>query len=314
MTEISPNKLLDSLFDGLYCVDTKRRIVYWNKAAERITGYPAAEVIGSCCSDNILEHIDNCGRELCKEDCPLAATMRDGKPREVTVMAHHKSGYRIPVQIRTSPVTDDEGNVVGVVEIFNDNANEVQILQELERLKHEAFMDQLTEVGNRRYCEMALDSMIFEWRVHAIPFGLLFLDVDRFKVVNDRWGHKTGDDVLVMVAKSIRNVVRGLDIVARWGGEEFVVILPQANIASLASMAERIRTTVEQSFIMQGKDRIGVTVSVGGAVVSDGESAESIVAKADAEMYRCKKNGRNRVSMWEGPKAAGEGLKRARVA
>ncbi|MBJ6727395.1 sensor domain-containing diguanylate cyclase [Geomesophilobacter sediminis] len=297
MTDISANALLDSLFDGVYCVDEERRIIYWNKAAERITGYTASEVIGSRCSDNILRHIDNCGNELCIGMCPLFATLQDGKSREAAVYAHHKAGHRVPVQVRTAPILDENGVMTSVVEIFTDNANQVQMVQELEKLRRDAFNDPLTGVGNRRYGEIALDSMTYEWRMHSVAFGLLFVDVDHFKKVNDRWGHDVGDEVLKMVAQTIRNVVRGLDIVARWGGEEFIVIVPQATPEILSSLGERIRATVQHCFIMKGAEKVEVTVSIGGAVASDDDSPASIVGKADAQMYYSKRHGRSRVTI-----------------
>ena len=101
MMTISGDKLLDSLFDGVYFVDLDRRITYWNAGAERISGYLRSEVVGSCCADNLLRHIDTEGHKLCQDGCPLAATMRDGKTRESSVYLHHKFGHRVPVLVRT---------------------------------------------------------------------------------------------------------------------------------------------------------------------------------------------------------------------
>jgi diguanylate cyclase (GGDEF)-like protein/PAS domain S-box-containing protein len=297
MTGISSDKLLDSLFDGLYYVDHNRRISYWNKAAERITGYTSEEVTGSFCADNILRHIAYDGKELCNCDCPLAATLLDGKVREVGVMVHHKHGYRLPVLVRTAPVRDDFGAIIGAVEIFTDNSNAMQILEAFEKLKQDILVDPLTGIGNRRYGEISLDSITYEWHTHGIPFGVLFLDIDNFKYVNDNFGHNTGDEVLTMVAKSMVNVVRKFDMVSRWGGEEFIAILPGANLETLDLVAERIRVTVEQSFLMRGDFKLNVTVSIGGTMAEVGNAAADTVARADDLMYLSKKNGRNLVSI-----------------
>jgi len=296
MTHISGEKVLDSLFDGVYFVDINRRITYWNAAAERISGYSKEAVIGSCCADNLLRHIDCNGRELCRDGCPLAATITDGKARESSVFLHHAQGHRVPVSVRTSPVRDDDGTIIGAVEIFCDNSNSLQILHEFERLKQDAYLDPLTSVGNRRYGEMTLEIRMFEMKTHDIPVGVLFLDIDHFKHVNDQHGHKTGDDVLAMVAKSISYSLRKMDVVARWGGEEFVVILPGASPVIIKSVAERIRVLIEYSFIHVGDDKLSVTVSIGATMSRMDDTGASIVNRADKHMYLSKSRGRNRAT------------------
>lgn len=296
MNNLTSDKLLDSLFDGVYYVDTNRQIKYWNAAAERISGFSGAEVIGHCCADNLLRHIDANGRELCLDGCPLAATILDGKIRESSVFLHHKLGHRVPVAVRTSPVRDDQGTIIGAVEIFSDNSSSLQILQEFEKLKHDAYLDALTGVGNRRYGEMTLATRIFNLQTHQIPFGVLFLDVDHFKIFNDRFGHRIGDEVLVMVSNSIALSLRKMDVVARWGGEEFVVILPGASCLVAKSVAERIRILIENSFIMSGDEKLSVTVSIGATVSRKDDSVDTIVNRADSLMYISKSAGRNRVT------------------
>jgi diguanylate cyclase (GGDEF)-like protein/PAS domain S-box-containing protein len=296
MDPISGDKILDSLFDGVYFVDTQRRITYWNAAAERISGYSREEVLGSSCADNMLRHVDGGGCEMCDSSCPIAGTMKDGQARETPIFLHHRLGHRVPVSVRTTAVYDDQGVLAGAVEIFSDNSSSLQIMQEYEQLKQDAFMDPLTGIGNRRYGEMTLSTRMFDLQTHGIPFGLLFLDIDRFKLFNDSYGHKTGDDVLVMVAKTIALALRKIDVVARWGGEEFVVILPGANRVVIMSVAERIRMLIEKSFIMVGADRLTVTVSLGATLSEPDDSVKTVVSRADRHMYRSKEEGRNRVT------------------
>ncbi len=102
-------EMLDNLSEGIYFVDANRRITYWNKAAETITGRTAAQVIGFKCADNILAHVDAKGTQLCAAGCPLASTMTDGVPRQVSAYMLHKKGYRVPVNIRVNPIRDERG-------------------------------------------------------------------------------------------------------------------------------------------------------------------------------------------------------------
>ena len=119
------------------------------------------------------------------------------------------------------------------------------------------------------------------------------MDIDHFKLFNDTYGHKTGDDVLVMVGKSISVLLRKMDVIARWGGEEFVVILPGASKVVVQSVSERIRFLIEKSFIMLGDNKLNVTVSIGAAMCREDDTVESIVSRADQLMYLSKAGGRN---------------------
>jgi diguanylate cyclase (GGDEF)-like protein/PAS domain S-box-containing protein len=296
MNEISHENLLESLFDGVYYVDRNRKITVWNAAAERITGFTKAEVLGHCCADNILRHIDEQGHELCVEGCPLAACMQDGKVRETTIYLHHKQGHRVPATVRVSPVRDAAGGIIGCVEVFSDNSSAQQIIHELESLKKEVYLDSLTGVGNRRYAEMILKTRFYEWQTHGVPYGVIFLDIDYFKRFNDTYGHKTGDEVLTMVSKTMTNLLRRMDAVARWGGEEFVVILQNINGAFLKDAAERLRIFIERSFLMVAETPLTVTASLGVTLVCPTDTQESVVARADQLMYASKTAGRNRVT------------------
>jgi len=296
MDSISSAKILDSLFDGVYMVDTDRRITYWNASAERISGYSRADVAGCHCAETLLRHIGTEGCELCTEGCPLAATLLDGEVRETMVFLHHRLGHRVPVSVRTSPVRDESGAIVGAVEIFNDRGTSLRILQEYERLKQEAFLDPLTEIGNRRYGEMCLSTRMHDMQANDIPFGVLFMDIDHFKRFNDRYGHKAGDDVLVMVANSIASSLRQSDVAVRWGGEEFLVIVSGATVEVVGVVAQRVRLLIENSFIMAGSEKLHTTVSIGATAVQAGDTIDIMVGRADRLMYLSKEGGRNRVT------------------
>lgn len=296
MHTLSSDKLLESLFDGVYYVDLDRKITVWNAAAERITGFLRTEVRGSCCADNVLRHMDEAGNELCNTGCPLAASMQDGQLREANVYLHHKQGHRVPVTVRISPVRDADGTIVGGIEVFSDNSSALQILGELESLKKEVYLDRLTGVGNRRYGEMILETRLFEWRSHGVPCGVIFLDIDHFKRFNDLYGHRIGDEVLTLVGKTITNLLRRMDVVARWGGEEFVIILQNVTPDYLQLAAERVRRFIERSFLMVDGEELSVTASLGATVVRGDDTFETIVDRADKLMYESKNKGRNKLT------------------
>ncbi|MBN2467078.1 MAG: diguanylate cyclase [Deltaproteobacteria bacterium] len=289
--------LLDNIYDGVYCVDRQRVITYWNKAAERITGYSASEVIGKGCFDNILIHLNDEGVNLCLEGCPLVQAMEDGHPRSAEVYLHHKEGHRLPVVIRVAPIQDAKGRIAGAVEVFSDNSAKVSLAQRLQDLQSMAFHDSLTNVANRRFIEQTVASRIDEYQRYGWPVGILFIDVDNFKAINDTDGHDTGDRVLQMVAKTIQGNLRPFDILGRWGGEEFVAVIVNVNQEKLHSLAERVRSLVEHSSLHSGSRAVGVTVSIGATLANADDSMATLVKRADRLMYQSKAAGKNRVSL-----------------
>lgn len=163
----------------------------------------------------------------------------------------------------------------------------------MERLRKEVLTDPLTGVGNRRYAGISLERLGAVMNTNGGRFGALFADIDHFKRVNDRWGHLVGDDILAMVAQTLKNTVRPLDTVCRWGGEEFVILIPNATPEDLCRMARRLRTMVKQSWIEQNGQRIAVTISVGGAVADQGEDPANVIDRADQQNYLSKERGRD---------------------
>ncbi len=289
--------LLDNLFDGVYYVDKKRIITFWNKAAERLTGFSQSEVLGKSCADNILQHIDLNGREMCKEGCPLHDTISDGQMREAILFLHHKQGHRVPVYIRISPIIDTNGNIIGGIEVFSDNSRSLPMLKELEQLKKEAYLDPLLQIGNRRYAEITFQSRRFELNAFDVPLGVILLDIDYFKKVNDTHGHSFGDEILLMVCRSIAGVLRQLDSQIRWGGDEFLILLPNVTKEGLQAIAERIQVFVERSFIMVESKKVAVTVSLGVTFAQKHDSLDSTVARADLLLYESKRNGKNKITI-----------------
>lgn len=289
-------KLLDNLYDGVYFVDKDRKITYCNKGAERITGYSADEVVGRHCFDNILMHTDREGKSLCHGVCPLATCISGNRERNDDIYLKHKDGYRVRVNVRVSPLISDNGEVVGGVEIFTEANPASAALERLAELERLAYLDPLTGLANRRYAEITLHARIDELQRYGWLFGVIFIDIDNFKTVNDRYGHERGDEVLKMVAKTLQNSVRSFDVVSRWGGEEYIAIIANVEGEELRATANRCRALVERSF-MPAVPGLRITISVGATLVQQDDTVETVVKRADGFMYQSKKAGRNCVTM-----------------
>ena len=284
----------DNMPIAAYFVDKNRKITYWNQAAETISGFPATDVIGSHCFDNLLMHIDETGKHLCHGPCPLALTIQDGNPRTAEVFLHHKSGHRVPVRIYTSPLLDNHNTIIGGVEIFTDMSDYSRLLDKLRQLENIAMFDDLTGLPNRLHIKTELDIRFHEMARYGTSFAVLFIDIDNFKDFNDRYGHHIGDQILKTVAATLNASSRPFDIFARWGGEEFVGILKILDPETLKVIAERYRRLIKNSSIHFQDHMIGITVSIGGTIATMTDTIESVVDRADRLMYKSKQNGRDR--------------------
>jgi diguanylate cyclase (GGDEF)-like protein len=166
---------------------------------------------------------------LCGKLCPLLATIRDGRHREAHAFLRHKDGHRKPVCVRAAPLRDEGATIIGAVETFHDDSAVVDTRRHAQELERASMRDSLTGVGNRRLGEVVLDGHLQQHRRLERPFGVLFIDIDRFKNVNDTFGHETGDDALRVVAHTLAATSRNQDQVIRWGGEEFLVLIADAD-------------------------------------------------------------------------------------
>ncbi len=291
--------ILDHLADGVYFVDTQRVISYWNRGAEALTGYAASEVIGRPCHDNILTHCTSDGVCLCRAGCPLAATIQDGATREALVYLRHRDGHRVPVMVRAAPLHDTSGQIVGAVESFSDATRLHEAERQAERSRKLSLLDPLTKMANRRALEGAIASRLAECAVVGGHVGLIIVDIDHFKQINDRLGHEVGDRVIRMVAMSMRSTTRRGDVVGRWGGDELAAVLEQVTQCDLEMLAGRMRIMVEHSFIDPGgadPKSLHATISLGLAISGPSPtSAAELFRHADESLYAAKRAGRNRI-------------------
>lgn len=295
--------LLQNIDEGIYFVDTHHNVIFWNKAAERITGFSAQDMLGKNCADNTLNHVNDAGDKLCVCGCPLHQTLFDHKSRSSQMYLHHKNGHRVRISNKISPIFKD-GKIIGAVELFKEISDSNRTKREsegdkysLEELKLMALYDPLTKIPNRRYIQSFIDSKILEYRNLDIHFGVLFMDIDNFRDFNNQYGHDTGDEVLQMAAKTFSNSIRKSDIIGRWGGEEFIGVFTAITQDALYSVGEKIRMLIENSIIRKCDKNLNITISVGGTMIQPGDDANSIIKRADAQMYISKKNGKNQVNI-----------------
>jgi diguanylate cyclase (GGDEF)-like protein/PAS domain S-box-containing protein len=265
-------------------------VVHVNRAFERITGYRPDEVIGRNC--RFLQRDDRDQPDLER----LREAVATGAEASVLLRNYQKDGTLFWNNIRISPLRDDSGVVTHFVGIQSDVTELKQYEAELE---YRANYDGLTGLANKNLLNDRVEHAIsFTDRTHR-KFALLYLDLDRFKVINDSLGHASGDVLLRTIALRLRACVRESDTVARLGGDEFAVVLHDVeNVGWIASVAQKILTEVDQPVPIDGRD-VFTSASIGVCVFpDDGDDRDALLKHADTAMYRAKHAGRNQVCFY----------------
>lgn len=295
MKESFYQDLIENLYDGVYFVDRDRKITYWNKGAETLTGYSSTNALGKSCHDKFLAHVNDEGVNLCNAGCPLKAAIENGNSTEAEIYLHHRDGHRVPVTVKVFPLFDDDGSITGAVEIFSDNSTHVANKRRIDELQELALLDPLTQIGNRRYLEMTLESKLAESARYNNHIAVFFIDIDDFKQINDTYGHDTGDEALRIAARTLNAVIRPMDALGRWGGEEFIAAASNINKEAMKAIAERFRTFIAGSSVRIGDEKLPFTVTIGATIAKPGDDLGSVVKRADELMYEGKEKGKNRV-------------------
>jgi diguanylate cyclase (GGDEF)-like protein/PAS domain S-box-containing protein len=298
MLDESLRGVLDAVSDGVYVTTGEREIVFWSKGAERITGYSSDEVLGKHCHDNILVHTDVLGKNLCFDGCPLLKCIETGERQEAKeVFLKRKDGERVAVYVKASVLqVGDERYGVEIFGEFESVAGST-LAEKLKQLSDVSIVDQLTGLYNRRYIDTILEQHYGLFKRHFQRFGVVMIDVDQFKNINDNFGHLAGDEALKFVASVIQRSLRSMDSLARFGGDEFIIVCPLIELEGVEKLSERIVELVHHS-VMSSQynptNAIEVSVSVGGSMVDyKDKSASDVIARANEALCRVKRDGGN---------------------
>lgn len=280
--------------NGIVISDARRRslpIVYVNPAFERITGYKKEEVLGK--SPMFLH-----GRDSDQEGL---SEVRDAVRRSNTANAvirnYRKDGELFWNDLRVSPITGPDGSVTHYVGIVTDVSERVAYEQALE---YQASHDALTGTFNRHMVDSLLKNAIAQARRHNRTVAVVYIDLDNFKLINDSLGHVYGDELLKQVSQRLHRSIRNGDVLARQGGDEFIVILPDmARQGDVSVVTRKILDNMVQAFDVKGQE-VTVTVSVGvSSFPKDGDDPGALLMNADAAMYQGKARGKSQVQFFD---------------
>ena len=269
-------------------VNKDRVIIRANKKFTTLFGYLNSEILGK--QTVVLTPT----KEKFLEYAKHFTQTKDGIIKSEELEYKKKDGTIFWVKLEGNPINQQKEELF-ILWSFLDVDKEVRYREELKLL---ASTDPMTKLLNRRFFAEMADTMIELARREELDVSLLMLDIDKFKNVNDTYGHQVGDEVIVLFAQTIQKMTRMSDVLCRWGGEEFVVLLPKTHREGALVIAEKIREAVASLRInIEGSSALKFTVSIGVSQMNflNDESLESTIQRADKALYRAKESGRNRV-------------------
>jgi diguanylate cyclase (GGDEF)-like protein/PAS domain S-box-containing protein len=281
---------LNSIGDAVLSTDIAGNVTYLNSVAEAMTGWQKADAIGKPLRE-VFNIIDGATRE--PSENPMAMAVRQNKTVSLTenCILIRRDGYESPIEDSAAPIHDRSGEITGAVIVFHD----VSVARQMSlQLAHLAQHDSLTDLPNRLLLNDRLQQAITMARRHKYRIAVLFLDLDRFKHINDSLGHVLGDQLLQAVGARLERSIRESDTVGRQGGDEFVVVLSELDSTEHASIgAAKLLAALTMPYHIGSNDLI-VPVSIGISIYpDDGEDAETLISNADTAMYQAKESGRN---------------------
>jgi diguanylate cyclase (GGDEF)-like protein/PAS domain S-box-containing protein len=281
---------LNSIGDAVLCTDISGNITYLNLVAETMTGWSREEAIGKPLAE-IFRIIDGSTRKTARDPMEMAVEQNRTVGLTVNCVLIRRDGYESAIEDSAAPIHDRVGRVTGAVIVFHDVSAARAMSSQM---THSAQHDPVTNLPNRLLLSDRITQTIALAHRQNRPIAVIFLDLDRFKYINDSLGHAVGDKLLQSVSSRLLANVRGSDTVSRLGGDEFVLLLSEITCPEdAATSAKRILLSLNAPHFIAGQDLI-VNGSMGISVYpEDGEDAETLIKNADTAMYHAKESGRN---------------------
>ncbi len=277
--------VVNSIADPILVIDASSyKIILSNQAANETYPQKGRTAEMTCYQ---MTHSRGTPCDSIDETCPVKVVLATKKVSRVVHKHYAKNGSSLYVELVATPILDDNGNVIQVIEAHRDISHHMELEQELKQL---ASIDKLTQAYNRTKFDDELQKQVTNAKRYGISLGIVMFDIDHFKQVNDIYGHDIGDKVLIEIVQLVKQNIRSNDFLARWGGEEFMILIPQTNEVSLRVMMENLRHRVEEHpFSGVGT----VTASFGATLICEEDTGESLTKRVDTALYQSKTDGRN---------------------
>lgn len=276
----------DNLQIGLYVTDRQRRIVFWNREAERITGYMRHEVLGRVCRDGMLVHRDEEAHALCTGECPLMKAMRDGAAHDTNIYLHHKAGHRVPVRVRVFPVRDGNGAIIGAAETFEEEAMLPLSVRRQAQLAAHGCLDGATGLPNRAIVQSHLRESLSLFTEHHLPFGVLAIEVEEVQQFELKHSREALNAILHVLARSITHLLGPDSFLGHWTEHQFLAVVSDSSLLELERFRKQIRDLVSCSGIQWWGDQLSVNVQVGYAIAEPDDCFETLLERVQQSLHR----------------------------
>lgn len=315
-SEANFRMLPENMADIVWQINSFFKVTYTNAADERVRGYSNSEIIGV----DIREQFTECGQKIFQQEIDKRVELEKSGNKELAMKfelpMRCKDGRELWMEISSVPIYGENGEIDGYQGVARDislrklhDEKLLQAHQEMESrlleaaeektaLQELALHDAMTGLYNRRFLDAAIVREIALSEREQRSLAVIMLDLDHFKNVNDRFGHSAGDQVLKALADIMRQTSRESDLICRYGGEEFIAIIPNMTAAQAFERAEIWRKQLEQNTVIYGGNEIKITLSAGIAIYpGHGKNGEELILCADEMLYQSKHSGRNQVSI-----------------
>jgi diguanylate cyclase (GGDEF)-like protein len=287
-------RLLANMYDAVIFVDGSVKIIEWNRGAERLTGISGASVYQRAWLPSIIELTDEHGEPFKDQECPVTYALRTGVQWLRRLKVRGRGNRELAVDAHAIPVVCADGITRGLALLLHDVSSEISLEARCENLKEKASKDPMTQVSNRAEFDRVHVRFVAAHLETHLPCSLIISDIDRFKLVNDTYGHPAGDEVIQSFARLLKSSCRPGDLVARYGGEEFVLLCADCDNAAAVRRAEELR----KAFGQINQPALGgrrVTASFGVTEIQPGDTPQTMLRRADRALLNAKQDGRNRV-------------------
>lgn len=279
-------KAFDYLFDAVVVTDMHGMMIDWNKGSEVLYGYTKEEAVGQNVS---ILHVPEDTEHITAE--VISAVEQFGKwTGEIRML--HKDGHIGWIESMCVPIYDEDNTMIGALGINRDITDRVTEAERLSRLAH---YDQLTQIPNRYLLLERIDHLIVQCERSGNHFALLYIDLDKFKIINDTKGHAFGDKLLKEAVSRLSGCIRHSDTIARIGGDEFVVVLENTSSKdTIAVIAETLIDSLKKEFLIEGEAFV-ISCSIGVSIYPEnGSTTDALLSYADKIMYKAKHQGEGR--------------------
>jgi PAS domain S-box-containing protein len=271
--------LADKFPFGFYVVDPNRTILYWNEAAERITGYRAQEVVGRCCADDLLVHCGSQGTALCTTgDCPFTLTLRDGRPADEHLYLRHSEGHRIPVRILAIPMLDAHGAIVAIAEMFVEENNSPEGLC------------WITETASRLDPQLKIPSVLATSEQLQLSLAqatsrlaVFLIEVQHLNNMRKNRGVELAETALRATVQTVRGLLTVPHYLGCWTEHRLLLLVPHCSEELAKQLPGKLQCLAQTCGLMWWGDRVNLEVKVASSLVRQDESPEELVARLETE-------------------------------